>query len=201
MCIRDRGQRFVHPHALNGALAVLAIDFGLPVISTSSDYETANFLTVIARREVAYLEDLSDLASRKARSALNKHRRLSRDAVRASANQTPVGFLHFETEVSPDGTISQLIEETESIEAASGAPLLPQVPKKPPSLGLEARARSTYAIAMLSQLPGIGPATAEALLIKFGSLLGVLKASDTDLVEAVSLTKVSLDALSHLRPV
>ncbi len=196
-----KGQRFVHPHALTAALAVLAIDFGLPVISTSSDYETANFITVVARREVAYLEELSDLASRKARSALNKYRRLSRDAARASPEQTPAGFLHFETEVAPEGTISQLIEETEAIEAAAGAPLSPLASKSPPSLGLEGRARSTHAIAMLSQVPGIGSATAEALLSTFGSLLGVLEAPDQDLVESCSLSKVSLEALAALRPV
>ena len=196
-----KGQRFVHPHALTGALAVLAIDFGLPVISTSSDHETANFIMVVARREVAYLEDLSDLASRKARGALNKHRRLSRDAVRASADEPPVGFLHFETEIAPEGTINQLIEEAEAIEAAAGAPLSPLKVKNPPSLGLDGRARSTHAIAMLSQLPGIGPATSEALLSNFGSLLGVLEASDQDLVEATSLSKLSLEALAALRPV
>ena len=195
-----RGQRFVHPHALTGALAVLAIDFGLPVISTSSDHETANFIMVVARREVAYLEDLSELASKKARSALNKHRRLSRDAARSSPDQTPVGFLHFETEIAPGGTMNQLIDEAEAIEAAAGAPLTPLASKTPPSLGLEARARSTHAIAMLSQLPGIGPATAEALLSTFGTLLGVLGASDQTLIEATSLTKVSLEALSALRP-
>ncbi len=195
-----RGQRFVHPHALTGALAVLAIDFGLPVISTSSDHETANFLMVVAQREVAYLQDLSELASRKARGALNKHRRLSRDAARAAVGQTPAGFLHFETEIAPQGTMTQLIDEAEAIEAAAGAPLSTLTPKPPPSLGLEARARSTHAITMLSQLPGIGPATAESLLSTFGSLLGVLKASDQDLIDAISLTKVSLEALTTLRP-
>ena len=195
-----RGQRFVHPHALTGALAVLAIDFGLPVISTSSDHETANFIMVVAQREVAYLQDLSELASRKARGALNKHRRLSRDAARAAVGQTPAGFLHFETEIAPEGTMTQLIDEAEAIEAAAGAPLSPLAPKPPPSLGLEARARSTHAITMLSQLPGIGPATAEALLSTFGSLLSVLEASDQDLIDAISLTKVSLEALAALRP-
>ena len=53
---------------------------------------------------------------------------------------------------------------------------------------------------MLSQLPGIGPATAEALLSTFGSLLSVLEASDQDLIDAISLTKVSLEALAALRP-
>jgi len=45
------GQRNVHPKAIHGALASLAVDFGASVMHTSDEDETADLLAVLAERE------------------------------------------------------------------------------------------------------------------------------------------------------
>jgi ERCC4-type nuclease len=45
------GQRNVHPKAIHGALASLAVDFGASVMQTAGEEETADLLEVIATRE------------------------------------------------------------------------------------------------------------------------------------------------------
>ncbi|RNJ25310.1 DEAD/DEAH box helicase [Halosegnis longus] len=45
------GKRNVHPNAIRGALASLAVDFGASVLFTEDERGTANLLDVIARRE------------------------------------------------------------------------------------------------------------------------------------------------------
>jgi len=45
------GRRNVHPNAIRGALASLAVDFGASVLFTDGEDDTANLLEVIARRE------------------------------------------------------------------------------------------------------------------------------------------------------
>ncbi|RME53769.1 DEAD/DEAH box helicase [Candidatus Woesearchaeota archaeon] len=44
-------QRNVHPNAIRGALAALAIDFGITLLQTKSPAETAQLLVAMARRE------------------------------------------------------------------------------------------------------------------------------------------------------
>jgi ERCC4-related helicase/ERCC4-type nuclease len=45
------GERNVHPKAIHGALASLAVDFGASVVQTADEDETADLLEVIAERE------------------------------------------------------------------------------------------------------------------------------------------------------
>ncbi len=45
------GQRQIHPNAVRGALATIAIDFGVPIIMSGDDSETAAMIAAIARRE------------------------------------------------------------------------------------------------------------------------------------------------------
>jgi Fanconi anemia group M protein len=45
------GERSVHPKAIHGALASLAVDFGASILRTSDEGETADLLDVIAGRE------------------------------------------------------------------------------------------------------------------------------------------------------
>jgi ERCC4-related helicase/ERCC4-type nuclease len=45
------GERNVHPKAINGALASLAVDFGASVMRTAGEEETADLLEVLAERE------------------------------------------------------------------------------------------------------------------------------------------------------
>src|SRR5699024_8075537 len=45
------GERNVHPNAIRGALASLAVDFGASVLRTTDEADTADLLSVIAGRE------------------------------------------------------------------------------------------------------------------------------------------------------
>jgi Fanconi anemia group M protein len=45
------GERNVHPNAIRGALASLAVDFGISVLFTRDESDTAALLETIARRE------------------------------------------------------------------------------------------------------------------------------------------------------
>ncbi len=45
------GKRRMNPHAIRGAIASIAVDFGVPLIFTKNEEETADFLIAIARRE------------------------------------------------------------------------------------------------------------------------------------------------------
>jgi Fanconi anemia group M protein len=45
------GQRNVHPKAIHGALASLAVDFGVSILRTADESETADLLETIAERE------------------------------------------------------------------------------------------------------------------------------------------------------
>lgn len=45
------GPRRIHPNAIRGAIAAIAVDLGIPVIFTKDEGETAQMLFVLARRE------------------------------------------------------------------------------------------------------------------------------------------------------
>lgn len=63
-------QRNIHPNAIRGAIAAMAIDFGIPIIQTSDGEETAHMLFYIAKRE--QLGSTKPIALRGKRSGLNK---------------------------------------------------------------------------------------------------------------------------------
>jgi len=44
-------ERQIHPNAIRGAIAALAVDFRIPIIQTTCEHETAMFLYQIASRE------------------------------------------------------------------------------------------------------------------------------------------------------
>jgi Fanconi anemia group M protein len=43
--------RAIHPNAIRGALSALVIDFGIPILPTRDEKETAAILAIVARRE------------------------------------------------------------------------------------------------------------------------------------------------------
>jgi len=47
----DYGKRNIHPNAVRGAMASLALDFGISIIPTSNEKDTAEMLFIIAKRE------------------------------------------------------------------------------------------------------------------------------------------------------
>jgi Fanconi anemia group M protein len=46
-----QGKRNIHPNAIRGALAALAVDYAIPIVYTEDVQDTANFLNVLAKRE------------------------------------------------------------------------------------------------------------------------------------------------------
>ena len=54
--------RAIHPNAIRGALSALAIDFGIPILPTRDEKETAAVLAIVARRE--QLEQTREVAIR-----------------------------------------------------------------------------------------------------------------------------------------
>jgi Fanconi anemia group M protein len=44
-------RRAIHPNAVRGAIAAIAVDFGIPIVQTSNPRETAEFIAAIAKRE------------------------------------------------------------------------------------------------------------------------------------------------------
>ncbi len=63
------GVRNVHPNAIRGAIAALTLDFGIPVISTRDQEETAQYLLLIAKRE--QLERKKEVKVRSEKKALS----------------------------------------------------------------------------------------------------------------------------------
>ena len=47
----DYGLRSIHPNAIRGMIASITVDYGIPVISTRNEEDTAELLITIARRE------------------------------------------------------------------------------------------------------------------------------------------------------
>ena len=62
-------QRAVSGQAIMGTLATLALDYGLPVVTSSDTAETARFIAVSARRETKMLEQLSETAQNRLRTS------------------------------------------------------------------------------------------------------------------------------------
>jgi ERCC4-related helicase/ERCC4-type nuclease len=120
-------ERNVHPNAIRGALASLAIDFGVSVLRTEDESDTADLLTVIAGRE-------QEVDSR---------------------------------EVSVHGKKSSktLSEQQEYVVGA---------------------------------IADIGPVTARSLLSEFGSVEGVLTASEEELMEAEGVGKVTAERIREV---
>jgi len=44
-------KRQIHPNSIRGALSTIAIDFGVPVLFTKDEEDTAGLISVIAKRE------------------------------------------------------------------------------------------------------------------------------------------------------
>ncbi|MBM4241599.1 MAG: DEAD/DEAH box helicase [Euryarchaeota archaeon] len=107
---KDLYSGFIHPNAVRGALASVAVDFGIPVIPTRSQEDTAAMIARIAIRE-------------------------------------------------------QILERPE---------IQLRTEKKPLTL-------KEQQIYIIESLPNVGPVTARKLLEEFGSVRGVIKASESEL--------------------
>jgi ERCC4-type nuclease len=62
---RDLYTRQVHPNAIRGALTSIAVDFGVPIIPTEDEEETASVIALMARREQEERTNAHDVHGRK----------------------------------------------------------------------------------------------------------------------------------------
>ena len=63
------GERKIHPNAIRGALASVSLDYGVPIINTENNLETAEMLLAIAKREqITKKKSISVRGKKKARS-------------------------------------------------------------------------------------------------------------------------------------
>jgi len=53
-----QGRRMIHPNAVRGALAALSTDFGISVVPTADEEDTAGLIAVIARRQMKGREEI-----------------------------------------------------------------------------------------------------------------------------------------------
>ena len=66
------GIRKIHPNAIRGALASIAIDYALPVIWTASQLETAQMLFAIAKREQLDIKNSVSIRGKKKSRSMNE---------------------------------------------------------------------------------------------------------------------------------
>ena len=156
--------RAVHGQAIMGALATLTLDYGLPVVTSSDTVETARFIAVSARREAKMLEHLSRGAQRRLRAAIHPDRVM--EAEEAAALK------------AADSGIDEVFDPPAPILDATLAPLA------------EARRLEADGItrAMLEQVPGIGPALASRILLRWPTMAALARANDADIVEIPGLS-------------
>lgn len=65
--------RRIHPNAIRGALAAVSIDYGIPIIKTGNNLETAEMLLAIARREQLDRKKLVAVRGRKKAKSINHY--------------------------------------------------------------------------------------------------------------------------------
>ena len=65
------GDRKIHPNAIRGALASVSLDYGIPIIKTESNLETAEMLLAIAKREQITRKKSVAIRGRKKTKSMN----------------------------------------------------------------------------------------------------------------------------------
>jgi len=66
------GERKIHPNAIRGALASIAIDFGIPILWTENQLETAELLFSIAKREQLERKNSVSIRGKKKTRSMNE---------------------------------------------------------------------------------------------------------------------------------
>ncbi|MHC1632080.1 MAG: DEAD/DEAH box helicase [Methanotrichaceae archaeon] len=69
---QDLYTRQVHPNAIRGALASIAVDFGVPIIPTENEDETVSVIALMARREQEERTSAPDVHGKKTHRTLNE---------------------------------------------------------------------------------------------------------------------------------
>ena len=69
-------ERKIHPNAIRGALASISLDFGIPIIKTENNLETAEMLLAIAKREQITKNKSIAIRGRKKARSMNHRQEL-----------------------------------------------------------------------------------------------------------------------------
>ena len=91
-------ERKVHPNAIRGAIAAVAIDFNVPILWTQNALETAEMLVAIAKREQLDNGKKNAVRGRKKAKSMNDHQEILISGLPNINTQTAKKLLkHFET--------------------------------------------------------------------------------------------------------
>ena len=108
------GDRKIHPNAIRGALASVSLDYGVPIIKTENNLETAEMLLTIARREqITRKKSIAVRGKKKARSMNHRQEILIAGLPQINTQTAKKLLKHFG---SPERIFMATKEELEKIE-------------------------------------------------------------------------------------
>ena len=108
------GERKIHPNAIRGALASVSIDYGIPIIKTENNLETAEMLLAIARREqITRKKSVAVRGKKKARSMNHRQEILIAGLPQINTQTAKKLLKRFG---SPDGIFSATREDLEKLD-------------------------------------------------------------------------------------
>ncbi|MBS3050916.1 MAG: hypothetical protein J4400_02095 [Candidatus Aenigmarchaeota archaeon] len=101
------GERKVHPNAIRGALASITLDYGIPVIKTENNLDTAEMLLAIAKREqLERKKNISLRGGKKAKSTNHRQEFILAGLPQISTQTARKLLKHF-------GTLEKIFTSTE----------------------------------------------------------------------------------------
>jgi len=108
------GERKIHPNAIRGALASVSLDYGVPIIKTENNLETAEMLLAIAKREqLDRRKSISVRGKKKARSMNQRQEILIAGLPQINAQTARKLLKHFG---SPQNVFTATIDELQKLE-------------------------------------------------------------------------------------
>ena len=107
-------ERKIHPNAIRGALASVSLDYGIPIIKTENNLETAEMLLTIAKREQLDRKKNISLRGSKKKKSINHRQEFLIAGLPSISSQTARLLLkHFG---SPERVFAATREELMSVE-------------------------------------------------------------------------------------
>ena len=107
-------ERKIHPNAIRGALASVSLDYGVPIIKTENNLETAEMLLSIAKREQITKKKLTAIRGKKKARSMNHRQEILIAGLPQINTQTARKLLkHFG---SPEKIFTATTEELMKIE-------------------------------------------------------------------------------------
>ncbi len=106
--------RKIHPNAIRGALASVSLDYGVPIINTENNLETAEMLLAIAKREQVTRKKSISIRGRKKARSMNDRQEFLISGLPQINTQTAKKLLkHFG---SPQNIFTASLDELQKIE-------------------------------------------------------------------------------------